>query len=230
VTFCGCIQIPGHGAYGRIVDIAAGQPGHRRRNILDRDGLKNRARLIRRQIKRQGRERAQHRAAGIGCGRDHKARPQDRMGNVRSRDQPLGLTFCHAEGGLVLIGCTGNGNVDEPDGAAAITDRSQQPRDKIAVHRAGVAARSVLQHAEAVHHQFDVLIPNQPRQRGLLHRQDRHFQVERVGSLRSREFSRDPDDVKAARAQIIGDEAPDQPGCSEHEDFACSHFRVHLPT
>jgi hypothetical protein len=192
-------HLPNHGAHRGINDVAAGEPGDGRRNILDRDGTKLRSGFFGRQIEREGRERAQHRAAAIGGGRDHKTRPQDRMRNTRCRDQPLGLAFCHAEGGLVLVGRAGNRDVDEPDRAAGITDRSQQPCDKVAVHRAGVAARPVLEHAEAVDDDVDAVIGDQPRQRGLLHRQDRHLQIESADLLRGREFSCQPDHMKAPR-------------------------------
>ena len=38
--------------------------------------------------------------------------------------------------------------------------------------------------------------------------------------LRGRKSPRDPDHMKAACAEIVGDEAPDQAGRPEHENFA----------
>ena len=110
--------------------------------------------------------------------------------------------------------------MDEADRAAAVADRPQQPRDEIAMHVAGVAARPVLQHAEAIDHDIDAVIPISRASAACIHRHDRHFQIERAGLLRGRKSPRDPDHMKAPRAQIVGDEPPDQAGRAEHEDFA----------
>jgi hypothetical protein len=56
--------------------------------------------------------------------------------------------------------------MDEADRPAAAADRPQQPLDEIAMHIAGVAAGTILQHAEAIDHDVDIVIPDQPRQRG----------------------------------------------------------------
>ena len=104
--------------------------------------------------------------------------------------------------------------------AATLLDRLQQPLDEIAVHRAGVAAGTVLQHAEAIDHDIGLLLPQQPRQRFRIHRQDRPFDIERGGLLRGRKAPGDAGDLKAPRAQVVGDEPADQSGGAEHQDVA----------
>ncbi len=95
----------------------------------------------------------------------------------------FGFALGPAEGGAVVIGGAGNRDVDETDRPAAVADRPQQPLDEIAMHIAGVAARAVLQHAEAIDYDIDVVIPDQPRQRGRIHRHHGHFQIERAVSF-----------------------------------------------
>ncbi len=96
---------------------------------------------------------------------------------------------------------------------------AQQPLDEIAMHRAGVAAGAVLQHAEAIDDEVDAVIADQPRQRSRVHRHHRHFQIERAGLLRGCVAPRDPDHLKTPHAQIVGDEPPDQAGGAEHQNF-----------
>jgi hypothetical protein len=57
-----------------------------------------------------------------------------------------------------------------------------------------------------------------------------HLQIERACLLRGRESSRYPDHVKTPRAQIVGDEPPDQAGGAEHQDFAHRHLFAHACT
>jgi hypothetical protein len=212
-------QVPRHGVSGFVAEVAAGKPGDGRRDIFHINRLKRRRAFCGGKIDRQRGQRPQHRAAAIGRGCDDKTRPQDGVGDAEDGDQPLGFALCRADGGAVLIGGAGNRDLHEADRAAARLDRAQQPLDEIAVHVARVAARAVLQHAETIDHEINLVVADQPRQRGGIHRQQRQFQVERAGLLRSRKPPRDPDHIKAARAQIVGDEPPDQAGRPEHQDF-----------
>jgi hypothetical protein len=91
---------------------------------------------------------------------------------------------------------------------------------QIAMHGTGIAAGTVLQHAEAIDDELDAVFPDHPRQRRWIHRHDRKLQIERACLLRGRKSPRDPDHMKAACAEIVGDETPDQAGRSEHENFA----------
>jgi hypothetical protein len=222
-------QVPGHGIGDPGSGIVAGEPGNRRRNIFDRHRLERGCGFHLGKIDRKRRQRAQHRAAAIGRRRDHKPRPQDRMRDAGGRDQSLGFAFCRTEGGAVVIGGAGYRDVHQPDRAAAIADRLQQPRDEIAMHGTGIAAGSVLQHAEAIDDEIDAVLPDQPRQRRCIHRHDRQFQIERACLLRGRKPPRDPDHMKAPRPQIVGDEAPDQAGRPEHENFARFAHRTPKP-
>src|SRR5262249_11681677 len=70
----------------------------------------------------------------------HEAWPEDRVGDARGRDQPLGFALGGAERRLVFLRFAGDRDMDQANAAAAITDRQQQPFDKIAMHRAGVTA------------------------------------------------------------------------------------------
>jgi hypothetical protein len=72
----------------------------------------------------------------------------------------------------------------EPDGAAAIADRPQQPRDEIAVHGSDVAAGAILQQPYAIDDDINAMIGDQPRQRGRIQRQQRHLKIERACLLR----------------------------------------------
>ena len=72
----------------------------------------------------------------------------------------------------------------QPDRAVAFADRLQQPHDEIAMHGGGVAAGAVLQHAEAIDDDIDVVIAQQPRQRCRFHRHNRQFEIERAAFLR----------------------------------------------
>ena len=166
-------QVPCHGVCGGIIDVAGGEPGNGVRDIFDRHRLERRRRFVGRQLQRERRQRAQQRAAAIGRGRHDKARPQDRVGDARGGDQPLGVALGGAEGGAVLISRAGNGDMDEAYRAAAVADRGERPFDEIAMHGAGVAARTVLQHAEAIDDDIDFTLADQPRQRGDIHRHDR---------------------------------------------------------
>ena len=139
--------------------------------------------------------------------------------NTGGGNQPLGLALGRAEGGAVLIGRAGDGDVNEPNRAAAVADRRQQTFDEIAMHGAGVAARAVLQHAEAIDHDIDLALADQPRQRGCIHRHDRKLEIGGAGLLRRLEMPRDADRLKTPQSQIIGDEPPDQAGGAEDEDF-----------
>jgi hypothetical protein len=143
------------------------------------------------------------------------------------RDQPFGFAFRHTEGGAVFGGRAGDRDVNEADGPAQAADRLQQPRHEIAMHRAGIAAGAVLQHAEAIDDDIDAVIFDQPRQRRRIHRHHRQLQIERVGLLRSRKSPRDPDHMKSPRAQIVGDEPSDQAGGAEHQDFARRNLFAH---
>jgi len=96
------------------------------------------------------------------------------------------------------------------------------------MHRAGVAARAILQNAETVDDHVDRMIPDQPRKRGCVHGKNGQFQIERRHPLRGRECPRDADHMKALRAQIVGDKASDQAGRTEHEDVARFHV-THVP-
>ena len=98
-----------------------------------------------------------------------------------------------AEGGAILLGGPGNRDVHQPDRTAAVADRLQQARDEIAMHRAGVAARTVLEHAEAIDDDIDGMLADQARQRGRIHRQDRQFEIEGAHLLRGRQMPRDAD-------------------------------------
>jgi len=120
---------------------------------------------------------------------------------------------------VVPVGCAGDRYLDEVDRAAGIADRLQQLCDEIAVHGADIAAGTVLQHAEAIDHDIDLVILNQPCQRRRIHRQHRHFEIEGAYSLRRRESPSESGHAKAARAQIVGDKSPDQAGRAEQQDF-----------
>jgi len=110
--------------------------------------------------------------------------------------------------------------VNEPCPTATVANRGQQALDEIAMHGACVAARTVLQHAEAVDDDIDFAFADQPRQRGGIHRHDGHFEIEGAGLLRRRQMPRDANRLKTPRAQIVGDEAADQAGGAEDQDFA----------
>jgi hypothetical protein len=59
-------QIPHHGISHFVIDIAAGEPGDGRGDILDRHRLKRSRGFRRRKIDRKRRQRAQQGAAAIG--------------------------------------------------------------------------------------------------------------------------------------------------------------------
>ena len=92
------------------------------------------------------------------------------------------------------------------------------------MHGAGVAAGAVLQHAKAIDDDVDGMVAQELGQRGGIHRHHRELKVERTAHLRGGKASRDADDMKAPRTQIVGDEAADQAGGAEHEDLA---LRIH---
>jgi hypothetical protein len=117
--------------------------------------------------------------------------------------------------------------VNQPDRAATIADRLQQTRDEIAMYRAGIAARAVLQDAEAVDDDVDAMGLDQPRQIRRIHRHDRHFQIECGGLLRRRKMPRDADHVKTFGAEVVGDEPSDQAGGAEQQDLARRSFCIH---
>jgi hypothetical protein len=141
---------------------------------------------------------SQHRAAAVGGGRHDKARAQDSTGDAGRGDQPLGFALGGGKGGAISFGDAGDRYLHEADGAAAVADRLQQPRDKIAMHGVGVAAGAILQHAEAVDDEVDGALAQQPCQRRRIHRHDRQFEIERT-LLGGGEFSRDADDRKSPR-------------------------------
>ena len=105
-----------------------------------------------------------------------------------------------AEGGAVLIGRAGDRDVHEAHRAAAVADRRQQPFDEIAMHRAGVAAGPVLQHAEAIDHDIDLALADQPRQRGCIHRHDRKLKIEALDLLRGSKCRATPIALKTPRS------------------------------
>ena len=88
------------------------------------------------------------------------------------------------------------------------------------MHGGGVAAGTVLQHAEAIDDDIDAVIAQQPRQRDRFHRHDRQFEIERIAFLRGGQFARDTHHGKSPPAQIVGDETADQAGGAEHEDLS----------
>jgi hypothetical protein len=222
-------QIPHHGISHFVIDIAAGEPGDCRGDILGRHRLKRSRSFRRREINRKRRQRAQQRTASIGRRRDHKARSQDRVRDAEYGNQSFGFALGPAEGGAILRRGAGDRDVNKANRAAAATDRLQQPLDEIAMHGADIAAWTVLQHAQAIDHDINAVIPDQPRQRGRIHRHHRHLQIERVCLLRRRESPCDPGDMKAPCAQIVGNESPNQAGRAEHEDFAQRSFSRHGP-
>ena len=167
-------------------------------------------------------------AAAISGKRHHEARPKDRESDAGFRDQPLGLALGGREGGPVGLGRAGNRDVHQPDRAAAVADRLQQPRDEIAVHGGRVAAGAVLQHAEAIDDDIDAVIAQQPRQRDRFHRHDRQFEIERAAFLRGEQFASDTQDGKPADAQIARHEAVDQTGGAEHQNFSDVGFHACL--
>ena len=114
----------------------------------------------------------------------------------------------------------------QPDRTAAVADRLQQPRDEIAMHGGRVAAGTVLQHAEAIDDDIDAC--------SRISRASAAASIDMTGSSRSsallfcerRNLPRDPDHMKSPRAQIVGDEAADQAGGAEHQNFSDVGFML----
>ena len=69
----------------------------------------------------------------------------------------------------------------QSDRPFALAQSLQQPCDEIAMHGRRVAARAVLQHAEAIDDDIDAMFAQQPRQRRRVHRHDGQFEIERAG-------------------------------------------------
>jgi len=101
----------------------------------------------------------------------------------------------------------------------AVADRFEQSRHEVAMHRACVAARTVLQYAEAVDDDIDLVGAKQLRQVSDIHRHQWQLEIGCAHLLCSRELPRDPDRVKAARPQIVGEVASDQARRAKHEDI-----------
>jgi hypothetical protein len=177
-------QVPCHGACRSVVDVAPGEPRDGFSDVLNGHRLERRCGFVGRQLQRKRRQRPQHGAAAIGGRRHHKARPHDRVSDTGSGDQAFGFALGRAERRAVLIGRPGNGNMDKVHRAAAVADRRQQASHEIAVHGARVATGAVLQHPEAIDHEIDPALTNQPRQRGRVHRHDRKLEIEGADLLR----------------------------------------------
>ena len=213
-------QIPAHGSVATSSMSRAGEPRDRRGDILDRDRLERRRGFVRGQFQRKRRQRAHHGAAAIGRRRDHKARPQDRVGNAGRRDQPLGLALGLAEGGAVLIRGAGDRDMDQriarPLSLIACSSRATKSRCTAPVSLPGPSCSTPRQ----------LTTTSMPRSRisrasaARIHRHHGQLQIERAWPLRRRKLPRDADHLKAPRAQIVGDEPPDQAGSAEHQDFA----------
>ncbi|MFK4527795.1 hypothetical protein ABIF90_005776 [Bradyrhizobium japonicum] len=105
----------------------------------------------------------------------------------------------------------------------AVGDRLKQARDEIAMHRAGVAAGTILEHAKTVHDDVDGMLAEEAHQRGCVERQDRLLDVPCAHLLRGRQAACDADHAKSPHAQIVGDEAPDQAGGAEHQNGWLGH-------
>ncbi|MGY4599621.1 hypothetical protein ACVWXL_007367 [Bradyrhizobium sp. GM22.5] len=165
----------------------------------------------------------QHRAAAIGRRRDHETGPQDGVGSAGSHDQTFGLTLRRCERGSILAGGPGNRDVHKPDRTAAAANRLKQSYDEIAMHRVGIAAGAVLEHAEAVHDDIDRVLTKEARQSRRIEGEDRQLDVQRAHLLRHRQAARHPDHAKSMRAKIVGDVAADQAGGAEHENGSLAH-------
>jgi hypothetical protein len=159
-------QIPGHGPNGRVVDVTCGEPGDGRRDILHCDRLEQCRSLFRRQIERKSGQRPNQRAATIGVWRDHKPWSQDRVRRARCRDQPLGLALAGRKGGVILMGIARDGDVNQADRTPALLDGCEQARDEIAMHDTRIAARTILQHTQAIDDRTGGMIADQPCQIG----------------------------------------------------------------